>query len=335
MAVAALKVLVFPKIDPLAAKAGQALAEWGEARLRPYGIRSFELDDYTGPQGRPVEGEAWTNLSGGRALLFIHGTTSQAHSAFGQLPTNVMEALHRRYGGRVFAFDHPSLSADPLENVQWLVERMPEGTALDLDILCHSRGGLVARVLSEAQHELSLGNRRIDVGRIVFVGSPNGGTRLAMGSEVGRFLDTYTNLMCSLPGPLGVDALSVILATLKHIAASGMAGLPGLQAMAPDGPFEKRLAAGRQKRAAQYYGLASAYTPKTPALGRFATSQLKGLFDGPHDLVVPADSVWGENGSPYFPLQERVIYTGDEAMSHVEYFGAPHVQTRILEWLEG
>ena len=48
------------------------------------------------------------------------------------------------------AFDHFTLSEDPRQNIQWFFEQLPEDITLDLDVVTHSRGGLVARVLTEA-----------------------------------------------------------------------------------------------------------------------------------------------------------------------------------------
>ena len=45
-------------------------------------------------------------------LQLVHGTFSTSAAFRGLLPA-VVEELSRRYGGRVFAFNHPTLTADP------------------------------------------------------------------------------------------------------------------------------------------------------------------------------------------------------------------------------
>jgi hypothetical protein len=335
LTVGTLKVMVFPRVDPLLEIAGQAVAAWWEPKVRPYRVRTFLPDDFDRPEATAIGPEDWKALSAGRALLMVHGTNSQAHLAFGGLGRSFVEDLHRRYAGRVFAFDHPTLSHDPVQNVQWLIDQVPEGMSLDLDLICHSRGGLVARVLTEAQESLELGTRRINVGTVVFVGSPNAGTPMAVGREMGRFFDTYTNLLCRLPSLTGLDALAVVLESIKHVASMGMGGLRGLRSMEPGGSFAQRLAQGSADPGVRYFAVASDFQPKDRVLARLMATQLKGLFDGPHDFVVPVASVYGENGSPLFPVSERLVLSGDEAMSHVEYFGSPRVRNAISKALSG
>src|SRR5262249_55439551 len=181
------------------------------------------------------------------------------------LPKEFVEALHRAYNGRVFAFDHHTLSHDPKQNVNWLLEQMPDGTALDLDIVCHSRGGLVSRLLAEKQSELVLGGRTIRVGKIVFVGSPNGGTILADASHMGDLIDTYTNLLNFLPDNGVTEVLDGVITVAKQLAVGAAKGLPGLQSMRPGGDFAKWLNAG-PRGDTRYFALASNFTPSEPGL---------------------------------------------------------------------
>ena len=78
-------------------------------------------------------------------MLLIHGTFSRAHEGFYDFPREYVAGLHQLYEGRVFAFDHFTLSHDPRQNVDWFLEQIPEAARFDLDVVCHSRGGLVAR----------------------------------------------------------------------------------------------------------------------------------------------------------------------------------------------
>lgn len=335
LAIAALKVLVFPHVEGTAVGAGKAAAEWGEQKLRPYGLRSFTAKDYRDPQGKALDADGWSRLAEGRSLLFVHGTTSQAHAAFGDLGDETMRALEERYEGRLFAFDHPTLSVTPRENVEWLLDQIPPETTLDLDIVCHSRGGLVARVLSERLDATTRDTRPVSVGSIVFVGSPNAGTKMADGTQVGHFLDTYTNLASRIPGSTAVDTMAVVLAVVQHVASRGMTGLPGLQSMHPGGEFQTWLAEGDRVGDTKYFAIASDYEPRGAAMKRLAESQLSHLFEEAHDFVVPVESVYGANGSPHFPLDQYVVLRGDDSMSHVGYFGAHPVQAKLLDWLTG
>ena len=53
----------------------------------------------------------------------VHGMFSLENTGFGALPKAFVAELHRRYQGRVFAFDHFTLSEDPRENVDWLLRQ--------------------------------------------------------------------------------------------------------------------------------------------------------------------------------------------------------------------
>ena len=123
----------------------------------------------------PRAGRSWHP---GGTLLFIHGTFSRATGAFSELPLDSMQALQAIYDDRVIAFDHQSISRDPTENIAWLLGTIPDGLTLDLDIVCHSRGGLVARSLSERTDPMP-GTRKIKVHRTALVGAVNDGTILA------------------------------------------------------------------------------------------------------------------------------------------------------------
>ena len=73
---------MFPILDPLIGKVGDYFAASWEAKKRPYRIRPFTPGDYQHAEVPLVEGDSWSKLSGGRALLMIHGTFSRAHAAF-------------------------------------------------------------------------------------------------------------------------------------------------------------------------------------------------------------------------------------------------------------
>ncbi|HUF71001.1 MAG TPA: caspase family protein, partial [Longimicrobiales bacterium] len=265
-----LKELVFPLIDPvIGAVTNTFVASW-EGRNRPYRVRSFSPDDFATADAHVVAGEEWNRLGSGRALMLVHGTFSRAHSAFGGMPRQFVESLHGLYDGRVFAVDHFTLSHDPKKNVSWFLEQLPPDTSLDLDIICHSRGGLVSRVLTEKQSEFSLGSRRLKVGKVIFVGTPNAGTVLADSKHIGDLIDTFTNLANFVPDVGVSDIIAGVIAVAKQLAVGAFGGLPGLQAMVPDGKFAADLNAGDRTGDTRYFALASDYSPGEPGLSAFA-----------------------------------------------------------------
>jgi hypothetical protein len=331
-----LQVLVFPILEPGIGLISDSFARRWEQKHRPYRIRTFTPGDYADAAAGEIDQEGWRRLSTGRALLLVHGTFSRAHTAFGALPPEFVAALHRRYEGRVFAFDHFTLSEDPKQNVAWLIEHLPDGITLDLDIVCHSRGGLVSRVLSERQADLALGSRLLRVASVVFVGTPNQGTTLADADHMGDFIDTYTNLFTLLPDTGATEVLTAIVTVAKQLAVGAAKGLPGLQAMRPGGEFANWLNAGPRAGDARYFALASDFTPAEPGLKEFALDRLMDkIFQVANDLVVPTEGVFEANGSSFFPIEQRVVFGGTDAVAHTGYFASGAAREKMLTWLSG
>jgi hypothetical protein len=330
-----LNVLVFPMIEPGIGAVGESFALKWEGKHRPYRLRWFGPDDYTGEAAAEIGPEDWTRLGKGRALLLVHGTFSRAHAAFGGLPKDYVEMLHRQYEGRVFAFDHFSLSHDPRMNVGWLLDRLPASASLDVDIICHSRGGLVSRLLAEKQGELSAGSRKIKVGKIVFVGSPNAGTILADAGHMGDLIDTYSNLINFLPDNGLTEILAGVITVAKMLAVGAAKGLPGLQSMRPGGDFATWLNAGPRSET-RYFALSSDFTPGEPGLRQLAADRLMDrIFKAANDLVVPTEGVFSANGSECFPIEERLVFKGPGAVAHTGYFASRVTRDQMMEWLRG
>jgi hypothetical protein len=261
------------------------------------------LIDYALTRPRPSTARAG-RASVGPGLLMVHGAFGRSHLAWPAAEGDI-EELHRLYGVRVFAFDHFTLSEDPKTNVQWLVSQMPDDIDLTFDIVCHSRGGLVSRVLNEKQSDLSLGGRRLRIGKVVLVGVPNAGTALADAEHVATVLDVFTNLMNFLPDNGVTDVMTMIVEAAKLLAVGAMGGLDGLRSMRPDGDFENWLNAGARSGDTKYFAVASNVTPTEPGLRHLAVSRgLNALLKGANDFIVPAAGVFAENGSGFFPVED-------------------------------
>jgi len=336
---ALLRTLVFPLLGDTMQAAGRYFATRWERSRRSYRLRSFTPDDYNRVDARELSGEDWLRLGSGAALLFVHGTFSRAHSAFGALTRNCLEALHRQYEGRVFAFDHFTISDDPQANVGWLLARLPERVRLSIDIVSHSRGGLVARLLAEPSGpglpgSAPPGDRRIEVRRVVLVGVPNGGTPLADQLHLDDFVNSYTNVFNFFPDTLALDGLDAAVEVAKQLAVHTVEGLPGLRAMLPDGEFlHAALNAGRGS-GARYFAIASDFQPAQAVFRGFATRLGERVFaNAPHDMVVPAESVYGANGSPLFPVADRYVFDRKAGVLHTGYFRNAITEQKVLEWL--
>jgi hypothetical protein len=318
-------------IERLAATYGEKL----ELEKTPYRVRTFQAGDYTTDTAAAIDAEGWRRLGTGRALLMIHGTNSRSHTAFGGLPVSFVEAMHAQYEGRVFAFDHPTLTHTPRQNIEWLLSAMPAGQTLDVDIICHSRGGLVSRVLAEKQGELTFTDRTVRVGNVVFVGTPNAGTALADEAFINDYLDTVTNLLNLVPTNGVTDALGFVLTGVKLVATGLWTGLKGLHSMQPGGEFGAWLNTGERAGTTRYFALSSNYAPTHPGLLQLVTDKLADrVFKGVHnDLVVPTDGVFADNGSGYFPISGEVVFGPADGVPHTGFFSHPKTTEQLVTWL--
>lgn len=328
-----LKVLVYPVTDPVLGPVSELFAGRWEAARRPYGLRLFGPADYGAPAGPPVD---WDRLAGHRALLFVHGTFSTAQGAFGDLPAALMETLWHRYGGRVLAFNHFTLAHDPRQNVAWLLDQVPPGLELEADVVCHSRGGLVARTLAERSAEVGAGRRPVRTRRVVFVGVPNSGTTLADPERMVQLLDRVTTALNYIPVGNAGEVLEGVIAAVKVLGHGALTGLPGLAAMNPAGEFPAWLNGGPAS-GGTYYGITADYEPREPGLRDFLRDEVMDrIFAEPNDLVVPTAGVYTPK-HPSFPIpRERLLeYPGGAGVTHVNYFQQAETHARLAQWLEG
>jgi pimeloyl-ACP methyl ester carboxylesterase len=337
-----LKVLIYPITDPIVGAVGEFFAERWEAWKRPYGLRSFTPQNFRSldvPLLTMAELQAMR--AGGPALLFIHGTFSNAHGAFAGMPDVAFEELHRRYGGRVFAFNHYSMSHSPQRNVEWLLEQLPPADAAPwpIDIVCHSRGGLVARTLAESPSPFGLDTARLAVRRVVLAGVPNAGTLLAQPEHMVHMLDRLTTALLLFPtGPV-TEFIEALLTVLKVIGHGALKGLDGLASMNPEGSFIPRLNI-QVNPPPDYFAIAADYEPTDAGLRGLvwgaADIALDTIFKSAgNDLVVPTDGVFSLNGGTGFPVRDdRLLKLGTaEGVMHTTLFAHPVVNERLLQWL--
>ncbi len=333
-----LKVLVYPVSDPVLGKIGDFFANKWEQNKRPYLVRSFTPVNYIDKGIPALQPGDWTKLAAGPSLLFIHGTTSTAQTGFASFPPDTLAHLHQVYENRVFAFNHFTLSESPEQNAAWFIQQLPPGLFLkNIDIVCHSRGGLVARMLAG---ELNPSTRsRLTVRRIVFVGSPNNGTALANPENLTSFLDRYTTFLnVAPPGPIGVasDILEGIVTVVKMIAHGALNGLDGLTAMNPNSPFMKSLNTARIECDTQYYAITSDYEPQGGLKDIVKDGVIDRIFgEEKNDLLVPTDGVYKDSKAKGFPIPDNrvLIYTASDGVGHSDYFSKPKTSEKLKEWL--
>jgi hypothetical protein len=324
------KTFVYKVTDPVIGGAADGLATLWERSNRPSLLRSFEPGLHRELPDHELDADGVRQLGTGRALLFLHGTFSRASTGFGGLPDGALGRLHDTYGGRVFAFDHPTLSVDPADNVREFLARVPEDVHLDLDIVAHSRGGLVARTLVGEHLDLPIDADHVRVGRVVFAGTPNQGSALASPEHLPDLIDRYTTALNMLSfGPVA-EVLDAIIAVVKVLAHGSVEGLEGLSSADPAGDFMSRLDPQRSS-ATDYFGMAANFESTDPGVAAFLKSKaMDSLFeDADNDLVVAVDSV--ESAS----MKGFHRYEPSDAVNHSGYFEVPRTEELLCDWLTG
>lgn len=334
-----LKILVYPITDPVVGVVSDLVAGQWEKRKRPYGLRSFTPENFRTIEGPALTASDWQKIASGPALLFVHGTFSTAHGAFAGLPDATFKALYDRYEGRVLAFNHFSLSHDPKENAEWFLANLPAGR-FEFDVICHSRGGLVARTLAEHPASFGLDTSNVSFPRVVCVGVPNNGTALASPDHMVNMIDRWTTALNVFPTGAVTETLEALIAAVKLIGHGALAGLGGLASMDPSGNFLKALNVG-DAPGSTYYAVAADFEPRNHGLGALvagtvADAAADSVFgDAENDLVVPQAGVFGRNGGGAFPIpDDRVLKIPAAAgATHITLFGRDDVGAKLIDWL--
>ena len=302
---------------PAIGQAALAVARKWEKSRRPYGLHQLT------PDGSYVAVD-WPAAAAGPLLLLVHGTFSTPRAAFdGWVGSEAFRAVAERYGARCIALAHPSLSASPDDNIEWALPQIPGGRLGPIDVVCHSRGGLVARAIAASD--------RFDARRICQVGAPNHGTPLAQGKHMLAFLDGHTAFLTTLPDTVSTILLEGILSAVKLVAVGAAAGLPGLAAMTPDGAYLKDLG-DRKLGRAQWFTIGADFRAgESSAAGlapRVADKVADRFFEAANDLVVPSEGCHLPGPAPV----ESLELSGGE-IHHTNYFRSPEVHARLSQWL--
>lgn len=330
-----LEVLFFRLVEEAAGRTANWFAARYEQTHRPHRLRTFEPDTYA-EAGRAIGAADWGRLTSGRALLFVHGTASSCRSAFGRIPPELMAELYRRYDGRVVGFDHPTISVPPDVNARSFAEQLPEGVRLDLDVVAHSRGGLVGRVMTERAGDVGLRDR-VTVGSLVMVATPNAGTPLVDTENLKYLLDRLTNLVQFVPDNGVTDVLDIVLSVVKQVAVGILDGLDGLVAMNPRQAFlTEYLNVADAVTTTAYRAVAADYNPPSgSALLRIARDGVTDLVFGQtgNDLVVPTAGVYDVPSAGTFPVGSPVLFTAADGVDHSTYWAQEPFVTAARDWL--
>lgn len=325
-------MLVYPIADVLLGPSIKAAISQWELHNRPHRVRNFLPDN-----NNDLSVADWHRLASGRALLYVHGTFSTAQAGFGELTAR--SELAARYGGRVFAFDHPTLSVSPLENAEWFFKQRPPGLELNLDIICHSRGGLVSRCLGGQSATWQVPADQFRVQRLVMAGVPNMGTQLVNADHMVHYLDRLTTCLDKFPDSGVGVVLEGVLTLVKILGHAALEVLDGLQAMAPGAPFLHSLDKTPIPDSTTY-GIGSDFEPKDfglqAAFCRIADAMADRIFgDAANDLVVPDDGMYSWGGKRQILEENYLYFTREQGVAHTRYFNQPETANTLLEWLKG
>lgn len=329
-----IRLLRWPLREVISQGVSWAAEKW-ENQFRPYQFQKV----VKGKIGGPV---SWDNMRTGRALLLIHGAFSTASATFdGLIQHNNFEQIASLYENRIFAFDHPTMQRTPRENIQWLLDNLPPETSLHLDILAHSRGGLVTRTITEWLDELNHNGRTLTVDKAIFVGTPHQGTILADGENWYDFVDRCTNFITELPDHSYTIIAEAILTLVKLLAFGGLHGLPGIQTMLPKGEYLQKMNSTRAHHST-YYAVSADFSPADPNLlvrlrkqvQNFVTDRVFG--DQPNDGVVPTVGCYQTANEAFgfpIPVERYRTFIGDAQVHHLNYFRNHAVVQQVIEWL--
>lgn len=204
----------------------------------------------------------------GKILLMLHGTLSSTKGSFADLQGETWKTLYDYYD-YILAFEHHTLSVSPIHNTLTLLKELPPN--LTLDILSHSRGGLIGDILARYDtrndrdvfgfdtHEINLFGEEDDklpeiinqinklaiekslsVQHFVRVACPAAGTTL-----LAERLDHYLNAILNAVGFLIGGKTNILYSIAKEFllevvqSRSDAKSMPGLWAMTPDSVYQK------------------------------------------------------------------------------------------------
>ncbi len=293
-------------------------------------------------------------------LVFIHGAGSTTQGSFGALLDTTAQvdwqALSDAYGGRIFGFEHRTMSASPIENAIRLAEALPARARISL--VMHSRGGLVGDLLcmSSISAETIGRVRRADaalaeadtvdrrnlqllgelltrkqfrIERLLRCACPARGTLLAS-ENTDQFLSVLTNLAGLIPGLAGSPLYDVVKRITLQVAKNRwQPGLvPGIEAMTPQSPLIQFL---NSQEAAGVLGVVAGDIEGghwLKRLGVFLTDQF--IYESrDNDLVVNTDSMF--EGA----ARKQAHYVFDQGgdVTHFNYFRNERTRGAMQRWL--
>ncbi len=283
-------------------------------------------------------------------LVLVHGTFSNAYNVLSEIRA-ATDATGRKVGeeflddalrhyGEVLAINHPTVAISPILNAMDLAGYFG-GVTKSIDVVAHSRGGLVTRWWLDGLDGTSSAKKRV-----VLAGSPLQGTSLAAPDRLRAAMSLLTNYGNALKAAgyaaaVYLPFLSVPLAILRLLTSvtslaartplidAAIALVPGLLAQSRvfnNGELE-RLARARPRVPAEYAVIRSNFEAADPGWKfwrYFRKDNLADLgtdlvFDGPNDLVVDTESMSVLPGAA-LPAERVQDFGTTGSVHHCNYF---------------
>ena len=304
----------------------------------------------------------------GRTLVIVHGTFSSSKNSLNEYSATEegRKFLHdalARYNGQVLVFDHPTLSVSPFINGLDLARGLA-GIAGDVDVIAHSRGGVVTRWWLDV---LGDGLRGASV-KAVLAGTPLLGTSLAAPNRLHPMLSVLANIGNFMTKTLGVAAAAnpftlASFGLLKFLARrqadrfgippveigsrpgidAGVAVIPGLQGQsAVKNNFELgRLQLSPSRANVQYFAITADFEPERigwklwKVITEFGTRgkdmAVDRIFPAENDLVV--DTAHMTHLDNDRQVVDSLPFGTQSAVHHCNYFRQPQTLSQIRTWL--
>jgi pimeloyl-ACP methyl ester carboxylesterase len=292
----------------------------------------------------------------GRTLVFVHGTFSNAQNMLDefQAPHPGQAFLQGAMAGpnkydRVVFFEHATLAVSPVLNALELGRAMA-GSSGQIDVIAHSRGGLIVRWWLEAFGS-SLRLTDDKPVRVIFAGSPLHGTSLAAPDKLQTALSLFSNIgtfaektlqLATLANPFVwvADKLVEVVVSVTGVLAKtplldGLVALiPGLSGQsAVDNNYElERLRLGPCAVTPAYFAIKSNFETQNPGWKFWRNFRKDRLADIAADFVFPKENdlvvdTWSmtDLGAPNFPVAIRDVHDfgTSDVVWHCNYFRQP------------
>ncbi|MFD1614006.1 DUF7379 domain-containing protein [Gelatiniphilus marinus] len=295
-------------------------------------------------------------------LLLLHGTLSTTNDAFFKLndKNEAWNDMVELYDNQILALEHHTLSVSPLQNALDFLKACPKGCSLD--ILSHSRGGLVADILAKCDHrnpivgfsknEIGIlfsdddeacnqelmqsinkvaKTKKITVNKVVRVAAPASGTTI-LSRRVDHFFNLFLNavsLAFGIGNPIYHTAKAFLLELISQKENPEV--LPGLNAMMPESLFQKMMNVSDTSVVSDLYNIAGDADVSGINFNSLKVILANLFYKDDNDLVV--DTKRMEHGVKRKEGIYKFLAKGGST-NHFNYFSADNSSKAIIEALK-